>query len=354
MPATEAQILANKANAKRSSGPGPAGQRRSRLNATKHGLASELESVEADFSPQFMDRRTKWAAEHQPEGEDGNWAMDRVVAASLQIERCERAIDEVVVDVQERARLAWDEDRAVEAAAVMGRLAKDPLLASRKLQATLAGVELLIEAWLGLAATLTSEVDWSESEASKALDLLGVAPDLRSGQTLIDAPEESDSLTYHKELALEEIERLETLREKSMIPLDTLERRQAIRGNVALLSKEAKLLLRYERDAWKRYHDSMKELKGHASVEPPAVVTPAPVVERPKEASRALPAATARPVAKPVVKPDLLEELGLLADGQNPLPGSYVPITAGSPPRPATERTQSGGRVKAGKGRVTA
>jgi hypothetical protein len=127
-----------------------------------------------------------------------------------------------------------------------------------------------------------------------------------------------------------------------------------MRGNVALLSKQAKLLLRYERDAWKRYNDSMKKLKAPAAVAQPTVVAPAPVVQRPKETSRALPVATARPVEKPVVKPDLLEELGLLTDGRNPLPGSFVPIAAGSSPRPATERTQSGGRVKARKGRVTA
>ena len=114
----------------------------------------------------------------------------RPVAASFRIERCQRAIEELVATTRERARLAWDQDRAIEAATVFGRLAKDPILVARQLEATLAGVTLMVEAWLGLVSAL-EKGDWSEAEESKALDLLGVASDLRSGNSLIDAPRES-------------------------------------------------------------------------------------------------------------------------------------------------------------------
>jgi hypothetical protein len=281
--ATERQIEANRINASRSSGPKSAeGKARSRANATKHGLAGELPEGEVAMSPEFLERRAKWAAEQKPVGEAGHWALDRVVAATFRIERCERAVEEVTATSRTRASLAWDEDRAVEAAAIAGRLARDPVLASRQLRTTLAGVGLLIEAWRGLVAALEVE-DWSESEASRALDLLGVAPDLRSGRTLIDDPDEGGLVAYRRTLAFEEIERLESLRDESMAPLDEMDRRRALVGDLALLSKPAKLILRYERDAWRRYRESMAELQnpasGLASAPPTAIVqAPQPVI----------------------------------------------------------------------------
>jgi hypothetical protein len=354
MPASEAQIRANQANSKRSTGPStPQGKSRSRTNATKHGLAGVLADVEAEFSPEFNERRVRWAAEQQPAGENGNWAMDRVVAASFRIERCERAMDGLVMDVQQRARLTWDQDRAVEAATIAGRLTRDPVLASRQLQSTLAGVVLLVEAWLGLAAIVGDGTDWSESEASKALDLLGVPPDIRSGLTPINAPDGSDAVAFRLRLALEEVERLEALRDEAMIPLDELERRQAMKGDVALLSKRAQLLMRYERDAWKRYHDSMKELKTQPTPDArPVVAAKSPVVaERPT--IERLTGANDRIAAKPATESELPGKPGLQADARNPPPGSFVPIAAGSPNRPATERTQSGGRAMVGTGHGT-
>ena len=75
------------------------------------------------------------------------------------------------------------------AAAIFARLGKDPILASRQLQTTLAGVVLLMETWLLLVGLLEPGKDWSESERSKALDLLGVEHDLlrRWGQTETEA-----------------------------------------------------------------------------------------------------------------------------------------------------------------------
>jgi hypothetical protein len=313
--ATQRQIEANQRNSMRSTGPSESGKLRSRLNATKHGLAGESAELEAEFSSEFEDRRAKWAAEQNPVGEAANWALDRAVAATFRIERCEHAIDDLTTSTQERARLAWDEDRAVDAATVFGRLDRDPILASRQLQTTLAGVILLMEAWLGLAASLKDGTDWSESEASRALDLLGVAADLRSGQNLIDGPEGADPIAFRLELTFNEFDRLEALRDQSLIPLDELDRRQAMAGNTTLLSKPAKLVLRYEREAWKRYRESMEAIKTPAA--PPVVA------EQPK--------------AQAVVAtmPSKLTELGALMPSVDdsawlePLAGSFVPIAVG-------------------------
>jgi hypothetical protein len=355
MPASEAQIASNTQNAQFSTGPtSESGRARSALNSIKHGLSGVSPDIEARLSPAFLDRRQKWAAEQNPVGEAGNFALDRVVAATFRIERCERAIDDQITDVQQRARLAWDQDRAVEAASIAARLAKNPVLASRQLKTTLAGVVLLIEAWFLLASTLEPG-DWSEAEASKALDLLGVDPDFRSARTAIDPTDGTDRVAFRVKLVLEELDRLEALRDESMVPLEEMNRNHAMLGSSALLSKQAKLLLRYEREAWKHYNDSMKELKAHAQTAPvPVVVAPAPViVERPKvreqpvsppspsfeEERRAL-IAEAAPFVK-AVKDRLIaegfadedawiEELERRNSASSPFPGSFVPIALGT------------------------
>ena len=357
--ASERQIEANRRNAGRSTGPtSEAGKARSRANATKHGMAGESAVVEAGLSAAFEARRAKWAADHKPVGEAGEWALDRAVAASLRIETCERSMEELTAASRERARLAWDQDRAVEAATIFGRLARDPVLASRQLQASLAGVERLVEAWLGLAATLVDGEDWSESEASRALDLLGVDADLRSGRTLVDGPAGTDPVAYRRELVREEVDRLEALAEEAMIPLDAMERRLAMEGDAALLSGPAKLVLRYERDAWRRFRESIREVQDPAPQ--PAIAAPAPaVVSRPEARERAVAApspsfdgerraslAGAAPIRSAVADrpgpmgPDdedaRLDGLDRRVEAMPAARGRSLPL--------ATERTQFGGR----------
>ena len=356
--ATDRQIEANRRNSARSSGPtSEAGKARSRANSTKHGMAGESAVVEAGLSAEFAGRRARWAAEHQPVGEAGGWALDRAVAASLRIERCERALEELTGAGRERARLAWDQDRAIEAATIFGRLARDPVLASRQLEASLAGVELLVEAWVGLVATLQGGEDWSEAEASRALDLLGVAPDLRSGRSPIDGPEGSDPVAFRRTLALGEVDRLEELGETAMAPLDAMERRLAMRGDVALLSRPAKLVLRYERDAWRRYRESIREVQDPAT--PPVVVAPAPVplpaVAHPStsiDGGRRAPLGVAAPVGSgrddrpgpmgPDERVARIDEYEQRLEVMPEARGRSLPL-AEAVRAPATERTQLGG-----------
>jgi hypothetical protein len=301
--ATERQIAANKLNASRSSGPkSTRGKARSRLNSTKHGLAAILPEVEVAASPEFVKRREAWAAVVSPADLAARWAMDRAVAASLRIERCERAIDEVIRVSQERATLAWEEDREIEAGVVFERLGRNPVSASRQLRGTLAGVGLLIEAWLGLASALEDGSDWSEAEASRALDLLGVAPDIRKGRTLIDPIEGTDPVAFRRKLAIEEVERLEDLRDESMAPLDAMDRRRALVGDIAVLSKPASLVLRYERDAWKQYRRSMSEARGDSPAIDPPLKPCQPARPRFEEVRPRRPAEVA-PIPKPAVNP---------------------------------------------------
>ena len=273
--ATEKQIEANRRNAALSTGPKTeAGKARSRTNAVSHGLAAEHPEIEAGHSPAFVERRAKWGAEVRPDGEIAGWALDCAVAASLRIDSCGRAMDDLVAKTRQRARLAWDEDRAVEAAETFARLARHPALAARQLRTTPAGALLLLEAWAALGQALRDR-DWTEAEAGRALDLLGVARDLRQGRTAIDPPE-GDALAFRRALVAEEGAELEELLEAALIPLEEGERLRAMAGDLALISKPGKLLARYERDAWRCYRRSMAEV-ANPSPAPDAVAPPPPI-----------------------------------------------------------------------------
>ena len=356
--ATDRQIEANRKNSALSGGPRTAsGKSRSRLNAAGDNLAGESPAVEAEFSPEFEERRACWTAEHAPSDEKARWALDRAVAASLQIERCERAIEGQIADARRRAELAWDEDRLAEAAVLFSRLAKEPVVAATKLRTTLAGAELLTEAWLGLASALQDGRDWTEAETSMALDLLGVAPALRSARNSIDPTDEADPVAFRLEIAKVEVGRLEMLREQALVPLEEVDRRRALAGDLALLSKPVQRLLRYERDAWRRYRESIEQMKAKAYATP--VVGPAPPVIAPPKKSPEPPSSPPKPSFEEErrallaevapIRDAMIEELVALGfededawiaeleRRSSQFAGGFVPVAAG---RPATERTQ--------------
>ncbi len=278
--ATDKQIEANQLNAALSTGPKTeAGKARSRANAVSHGLAVEHPGIEVERSAAFVERRAKWGAEVRPSGEAAGWALDCVVAASLRIDSCGRALDALVARTRQRARLCWDEDRAVEAAEAFARLARNPILAARQLRTIPAGALLLIDAWVALGEALRQR-DWTEAEASRALDLLGFDRAFREGRTPIDPPS-GDALAFRRALVAEEVAGLEELLEGSLIPLEEGECLRAMNGDLALISKPGRLLARYERDAWRTYHRSMAEV-ANPSKDP--AVAPAPVTPPPPRA----------------------------------------------------------------------
>ena len=142
MPATEAQIAANRANATRSTGPStPEGKNASRANALKHGLTATKVLPEREAAE--VERRTvAFVEELQPSGEVGVVLARHAARMSVRMERCaehetavlteqvRRALDEFVppegvVDAAEIARLrAAAERRALFDASKAADLAR--------------------------------------------------------------------------------------------------------------------------------------------------------------------------------------------------------------------------------------
>ena len=130
--ASDRQIEANCLNAQKSTGPKTEeGKAASRDNAWKHGMAAEVDELR---SPAFLARRASWGQEFRPRTESAEWALDRAVAASLRIDRCDAEFHTMIVDHAERAAINWDLDREAEVAAFARRLDKQPELLSRRLQ----------------------------------------------------------------------------------------------------------------------------------------------------------------------------------------------------------------------------
>jgi hypothetical protein len=260
--ATERQIQANRINAGLSTGPITAeGKSTVSRNAWKHGMAADSALVDPAHAVEAALRRDRWAAQIKPFDDLATFALDRAVAASMRIELCEDTFDGMVVDQTTRARLNWNNDRRIDAAVLAEKLPKRPTLVARQLESTRQGAELMIEVWEQLGTALDDGGSWDESQASTALDLLGVGLHIRmrNGRTPLDAPRGSDPTQHRRDLAQRQIDRLKDLKTTSLNTLDELNQEQAIAALLVVLSKPAALVMRYESDAWRRYNHSMRE-----------------------------------------------------------------------------------------------
>ena len=112
MPASEAQILANRRNASLSTGPvTQEGKERSRANAYKHGLTGAGTVLPEREAAEVERRAVAFQAELQAPGEVGQALVRRAAVLSVRMERC---VEHENVVLTERVRLAEAEFVAPE------------------------------------------------------------------------------------------------------------------------------------------------------------------------------------------------------------------------------------------------
>ncbi|MBN1510032.1 MAG: hypothetical protein JW955_24515, partial [Sedimentisphaerales bacterium] len=88
---TEAQITANRANARKSTGPRTAeGKAIVAQNAIKHGLLARQHVIMGEDPEQFEQSRRLWLEEFQPVGHAETKLVERIAALSWRLERAER------------------------------------------------------------------------------------------------------------------------------------------------------------------------------------------------------------------------------------------------------------------------
>jgi hypothetical protein len=310
--ASPAQIEANRRNAQRSTGPtSETGKAISSQNALKHGLSGSttaaLMASESDRSL-LEERKALWRPEFRPQGAEEEAFFETLVAEQIRVERCRDAFFSLCRDYGRRAQLRWDVDRRREADDLALKLGRSPQAVARQLEDTKQGAEVKLEFWRALSSSLEKHGTWTDAQRSLALDLLGVHPDLRDGETPVD-PALGDVLTVRRALVAEEIARLEELRDGILSDLDASERAVAETTLGAEFTKPVQLMYRYERDAtrrmqwaWKRLdaarEDRPLETRKAPAPAPSHATRPVPPPTRP--AVPRLPVSAARPTATPI------------------------------------------------------
>jgi hypothetical protein len=177
MPASVAQIAANRRNSQLSTGPKTdEGKEKSRRNALKHGLTGEGVALPDEDAAEVADRFQAIESELQPSGVASRLALRRFAYLSVRLERCERA---ETAHYAKKIRHADDEFRD-ERLAVVEQLAKrfthDPLTSNRRLQRFPEGIDFLIDHWSELKNDLMNleRNTWTLNHRSRMEMLLGI------------------------------------------------------------------------------------------------------------------------------------------------------------------------------------
>jgi hypothetical protein len=109
MPASAAQINANRANSLKSCGPRTiAGKERSRGNALKHGLTGQGIALPVEDAAEIERRHRCLEAELKPSGEAGRILVGRIALMSVRMDRCVAHETASLTDRIDQAEFAFD------------------------------------------------------------------------------------------------------------------------------------------------------------------------------------------------------------------------------------------------------
>ena len=255
---SEAQILANQENARKSTGPKSLeGKAQSRLNATTHGLSRAGASI-TSYDPELVARRiAEWTAYRAPRTDRERWLVEQVALATVRIDYCRIEENALQTSTAQHASICWDEERRVDAEELGAKLHRNPALTVAKLKRTVQGCGWLSERWESLERIAATH-DWNDSQRGLALDMLGVPPEFRENHDQL--PDGPDTQALAK-LARREIKKIEKAVARGMMVLDEEDQKMAIGGLTFIFSAGARLLRRYSAESMKIYWWAERELK---------------------------------------------------------------------------------------------
>ena len=245
--ASEAQILANRKNAQKSTGPTTeAGKRRSRANALKHGLCASV--VVPESADLIKARALEMFDSLAPQDEFQTWITNRVALLTIRVDRSERMERRSRDKVCLRALLTWDIDREAEIERLGAKLAGRPEEVSKELRRTRHGCEWLIRRWKMLAHAADTK-SWTDTQTRLAFDLLGTPLAFREGTRpgleLDDSGRVIDEALDPAAVARRQIEALEGQRDL-VAEIDEVERHLAESDLSHDADAECRRLHRYE------------------------------------------------------------------------------------------------------------
>jgi hypothetical protein len=228
------------------------GKARARRKSLIHGLAAEGLVVPDNEGRAIQERADQWNSSLRPMNAFEVGLVETIAVESIRIDRC-RIEERLVRDFRARRALAcWGDERKAEIAKIGRSLSAHPEETCARLGTTSPGCDWLIVRWRALGSALDKSGDWTEAQASMALDLLGIAPELRELPTPIDPEDGYDVLGHRQELVDDELERLQSRKEWTLDAIEDEHREAAVQGLVTVDDPALVLLRRYETASLRR------------------------------------------------------------------------------------------------------
>src|SRR5712671_4126476 len=174
-PPSPAQIAANRANSKLSTGPRSAeGKAVSRLNGVTHGMTCRLPVVLPGEDPeQFQGEVDRWARQLGAETEAERAQVETAVSTRWRMRRARDAEATAVAEAIAGLEDGFDDRRAAEVRATIPRLPQDPDGAVRQLRSSTLGCDWLLMQWGLMDARLKTHRSFEPSQRVLALRLTG-------------------------------------------------------------------------------------------------------------------------------------------------------------------------------------
>ncbi|WZO97783.1 hypothetical protein EP7_004834 [Isosphaeraceae bacterium EP7] len=251
---SQRRIDANRRNALRSTGPRTAeGKAKSRRNGLIHGLAGSGVVVHPDSEGKAaQERAEQWNSSLRPMNAFEMGLVETIAVESLRIERC-RIEERLARDTRSRrAVTCWGDERKAAVERIARGMARRPAETAAILSSSAPGCDWQIDRWRALGHALDKGADWSDDQHTLALDLLGLAHELRDLPNPTDAPDGDDPIAHRQDLVDDQLERLLARKDENLDEIDEDEREAAIQGLSTLDDPRLVLLRRYETASFRR------------------------------------------------------------------------------------------------------
>jgi hypothetical protein len=250
---SQRRIDANRRNALLSTGPTSAeGKETSRRNSLIHGLAGAGVVMPSAESEAIRGRIERWEASACPADAFEQVLVETVAVESVRVDRC-RIEERLVRQLRGmRATHCWGDERRADVECVARGLADRPSELSARLGLSAPGCDWLIERWRSLGSALDQNGGWTEAQLSRALDLLGIAPDRRDQDDLFDIPEGVGLIEFLRALVDERVELLMARKAEALDAIEDELREATMHGLSVVEDRTLTLIRRYETASMRR------------------------------------------------------------------------------------------------------
>ena len=264
---TEKMIQANRANAKKSTGPKTAvGKEKSRRNSLKHGMCSKTDILPTELDAKVQDRYSKWSDQLRPEGFVEATLIKRAVSCDVKLDWLDQQFHLIVAKQTREAGNRFDTREHKAALLEAESLDADPQETVANLRQSVAGCDWLIEEWKTLQDSLSDGL--SNPQIARAFRLMGIDPsgELSEEQSsiqslLIGTQTDADSSRemVHN-LIQSTIDKTIQLRDQENAPLHGELRGQSQASSMLPKGKNGAIWPRYQGIHSKGFHQALHDL----------------------------------------------------------------------------------------------